>query len=116
MWNVFRPKPERASEVMRRYARMLMDDMKQHLSLDDYAIWLDKPTLMRNLGMEIQESRNDEYYVTCCFRDKIGHFGGSNVATSGTKEELRAWFTDDRNLEHVAIILEDLYMNTHTWD
>lgn len=43
-------------------------------------------------------------------------FGSSNAVCHGTMEEVIAWLADDNNVEAIAMMLQDLYENTRTWD
>lgn len=121
MWSRFNPKPERASEEMCEFARQLIDKLKPYLPTERVSAWLTVPIEMtrghvKELGIEIRKNYEGNIYASCCFENRTEHFGGSQAVTHGTKEEVAAWLIDEKNLEEVAFLLQDLYENTKTWD
>ena len=65
---------------------------------------------------EVRKIYSGEIYASCCFENRSEYFGSSNAVCHGTMEEVIAWFADDNNVEAIAMMLQDLYENTRTWD
>ncbi len=121
MWGRFNPKLLHASSEMRAYARQLRDKLVPLLPSEATDIWLTVPAgntqgQVKELGLEVRKVYSGEIYAFCCFENRSEHFGSSNGVAHGTMVEVMAWLSDDKNLEAIAMMLQDLYENTHTWD
>ncbi len=121
MWGRFNPKPDHPSIEMQRFARQLLDKLKPYLPTEEARVWLTVPSEMGKgqmieLGIEISKVYSGDIYVSCCFENRSEHFGSSDAVKHGTKDEVATWLEDDNNLEDVAMMLQDLYENTRTWD
>ena len=121
MWGRFNPKPEHASAEMRAYARQLLDKLMPHLPAEPISVWITVPAekthgQVKDLGLQVMKIYSGEIYASCCFENRSEHFGSSNAVCHGTKEEVMAWLSDDKNIEAIAMMLQDLYENTRTWD
>lgn len=121
MWGIFNPKPEHASVEMRRYACQLRDKLLPLLPSDTKGVWLTVPTentyeQVQELGLEVRKVYSGEIYAFCCFENRSEHFGSSNGVVHGTMDEVISWLSDDKNIEDIAMMLQDLYENTRTWD
>lgn len=121
MWSFFNQKSKRANSIMRKLTRQLISELKPNLPTKRASVWLTAPDEMtkgqvKELGIEIRNINDGDVYALCCFNNQTEHFGGSRVVTRGTKKEVAAWLLDKKNLETIAIRLQDLYENTHSWD
>ena len=121
MWNIYNPKPERASAEMMAYARQLLDKLMPRLPSEPVGVWITVPAenahgQVKELGLEVRKVYSGEIYASCCFENRSEYFGSSNAVCHGTMEEVIAWSADDKNIEAIAMMLQDLYENTHTWD
>ncbi|MBO6252183.1 MAG: hypothetical protein J6O49_00835 [Bacteroidaceae bacterium] len=121
MWGRFNPKPEHASAEMRRYARQLRDMLMSLLPSEATGVWLTVPSenthgQVEELGLEVRKVYSGEIYASCCFENRSEHFGSSNGVAHGTMDEVISWLSNDKNIEAMAMMLQDLYENTRTWD
>ena len=119
MWGRLNPKPEHASEEMRTYARQLLDKLMPHLPSEPIGVWITVPAenthgQVKELGLEVRKVYSGEIYASCCFENRSELFGSSNAVCHGTMGEVIAWLADDKNIEAIAMILQDLYEKTHT--
>ena len=108
------------SPKMREAARRLMGDVEGHLTTIVYETWMPVEWhrdghVIRELGMEIRHQGN-EVIVSCKYENLIDSVSASGCIKRGTLEDVQAWLTDDTNIVEVALRLESLYGNTHTWD
>ena len=114
-------KPEHASAEMRMYARQLLDKLMPRLPSEPIGVWITVPAekthgQVKELGLKVRKIYSGEIYASCCFENRTEHFGSSDSVAHGTMEEVMAWLADDKNLEAIAMMLQDLYENTRTWD
>lgn len=121
MWGIFNPKPEHASAEMRGYAHQLRDKLMPLLPSDATGVWLTVPyedtyQQVIELGLEVRKVYSGEIFASCCFENRSEHFGSSNGVAHGTMDEVISWLSDDKNIEAIAMMLQDLYENTRTWD
>ena len=121
MWGRFNPKPEHASAEMRMYARQLLDKLMPRLPSEPIGVWITVPAekthgQVKELGLKVRKIYSGEIYASCCFENRSEHFGSNDAVCHGTMEEVMAWLADEKNLEAVAMMLQDLYENTRTWD
>ena len=121
MWGRFNPKPEHASAGMKTYARQLRDKLIPRLPSEPIGVWITVPLentygQVQELGLKVRKVYSGEIYASCCFENRSELFGSSNTVAHGTMEEIISWLSDDNNLEAIAMMLQDLYENTRTWD
>ena len=91
------------------------------LPSEPIGVWITVPAQkthgqVKELGLEVRRIYSGEIYASSCFENRSEHFGSSDGISHGTMEEVIAWLADDKNLEAIAMMLQDLYENTHTWD
>ena len=103
------------------YARQLLDKLMSRLPSEPIGVWITVSAekthgQVKELGLEVRKIYSGEIYASCCFGNRSEHFGSSNAVCHGTMEEVISWLADEKNIEAIAMMLQDLYENTHTWD